>query len=773
MIGAGETCDDANTAAGDGCDDACMEEPGYSCVGEPSVCSPVCGDGILTPPEGCDDGNTAGGDGCDAACAVENGYGCGGMPSVCAPICGDGMIIAPEMCDDGNGASGDGCSAACAVEPGYGCGGMPSVCVTTCGDGIAAGPESCDDGNLVGGDGCSAGCATELGYGCAGAPSMCSPTCGDGLVVGAEACDDGNSANGDGCSAACALEAGFTCVGAPSLCCVGEVEPNNASMSATGPVSPRSLACGGIGVVGDNDYFSFTLAIMSSVTLETFDGNGPGTCTSSVDTVIYLYGTDGTTLLASDDQAGINNCSKIDPTVQAGAANLPAGTYFVRVQDRNNDSVIPAYTLRIQSSACGDGVISGPELCDGGAGCNATCQPGLPGPGESLGTATPFLGCNIAPTSQKRIGAPSCFPPTGAVHWYTHPVNNGLLSVRGNAGGAVAIFNAGGTELNCTTNAAEAPIAAQFAAGSTAIIAVPTVTPTTCLSFQDTMYTGLSGMLTDLNITFPSDATGDYGMTTSATTIFLGTPDKVFAFPKTGNVTAEEHGLADGISAGHLGYELQFANGSLFSVDSTTNVASNRVFKIFDEPMATWGPTAWDLNPAYPIASPFYTVTFDGTSLLAATRNTADHVDFFAYSPAAPGVGVLLGTNTHVSYVVGFAADSQHFYVAGVGRNGKGLFRIDRNDITGIPAQIGLVNASTVHSSVVVDNTTSAANLYVRPLVGNIEAFVDPAGNAAYLGPVSTAGTGSDYAMTFDEAGGVIYLFETETSATGRVHQLQ
>ncbi|RYZ02140.1 MAG: hypothetical protein EOO73_32995 [Myxococcales bacterium] len=48
-----------------------------------------CGDGTLAAgaePEACDDGNTEEGDGCDAACAVETGWSCDGEPSVCTDI---------------------------------------------------------------------------------------------------------------------------------------------------------------------------------------------------------------------------------------------------------------------------------------------------------------------------------------------------------------------------------------------------------------------------------------------------------------------------------------------------------------------------------------------------------------------------------------------------------------------------------------------------------------------------------------------------------------
>jgi cysteine-rich repeat protein len=42
-----------------------------------------CGDGALDGVEECDDGGTTPGDGCDGACVVEPGYECTGEPSVC------------------------------------------------------------------------------------------------------------------------------------------------------------------------------------------------------------------------------------------------------------------------------------------------------------------------------------------------------------------------------------------------------------------------------------------------------------------------------------------------------------------------------------------------------------------------------------------------------------------------------------------------------------------------------------------------------------------
>ncbi len=47
------------------------------------VPEPTCGDGVIEGAEACDDGGTAPGDGCDASCQVEPGWICVGEPSVC------------------------------------------------------------------------------------------------------------------------------------------------------------------------------------------------------------------------------------------------------------------------------------------------------------------------------------------------------------------------------------------------------------------------------------------------------------------------------------------------------------------------------------------------------------------------------------------------------------------------------------------------------------------------------------------------------------------
>ncbi len=215
-----EDCDDENLVSGDGCSDVCLAEVGFTCTGEPSVCTPNCGNGTIDVGEVCDDGGTGDGDGCSALCEVESGYTCTGEPSVCEVSCGNGDIQAGEgeLCDDDNAASGDGCSSTCQIETGYVCAGNPSLCTFVCGNGVFDAGETCDDGAASGGDGCGALCQIETGWMCSGLPSICSPVCGDGLLRSVEGCDDGDLISGDGCSSLCQIEPGFACGGTPSSC---------------------------------------------------------------------------------------------------------------------------------------------------------------------------------------------------------------------------------------------------------------------------------------------------------------------------------------------------------------------------------------------------------------------------------------------------------------------------------------------------------------------------------------------------------------------------
>jgi cysteine-rich repeat protein len=58
----------------------------------------TCGDGVLDLLEFCDDGDSASGDGCSAKCEVETGYTCDGEPSVCT-MGGSGTAVPPAAGD--------------------------------------------------------------------------------------------------------------------------------------------------------------------------------------------------------------------------------------------------------------------------------------------------------------------------------------------------------------------------------------------------------------------------------------------------------------------------------------------------------------------------------------------------------------------------------------------------------------------------------------------------------------------------------------------------
>lgn len=80
---------------------------GTNMGGEGGMPGPECGNGVVESGEQCDDDGTATGDGCNATCQRETGWTCNNaMPTVCTPVCGDGVDIDGagnrEVCDDGN-----------------------------------------------------------------------------------------------------------------------------------------------------------------------------------------------------------------------------------------------------------------------------------------------------------------------------------------------------------------------------------------------------------------------------------------------------------------------------------------------------------------------------------------------------------------------------------------------------------------------------------------------------------------------------------------------
>jgi cysteine-rich repeat protein len=253
------------------------------------VAPATCGNFLLDAGEGCDDGNTAGGDGCNSACVVEPGWRCLGQPSVCVDQTldqdGDGLPnfvelalgLDPLDADSDNDGLTDGQELAGGADP---MGLDPGVDTDPLDadsddDGLrdgAEGPLGTDpldpdtdgdrlrDGLELGLGPVAAGVSDALlvpyrGTGPSFVPdadptTTTDPTvadtdlggvpdgredhtlsgrvdpgerdpndpaddvdasCGDGVRNPREQCDDGNLSPGDGCSPACAVEPGWVC----------------------------------------------------------------------------------------------------------------------------------------------------------------------------------------------------------------------------------------------------------------------------------------------------------------------------------------------------------------------------------------------------------------------------------------------------------------------------------------------------------------------------------------------------------------------------------
>ncbi len=96
----------------------------------------------------------------------------------------------------------------------------------------------------------------------------------------------------------------------------------------------------------------FTLTQPSGVVLETAGASG--------DTEMWLYDSALSQLNYSDDD-GVNLFSRIERT--CAASPLPAGTYYVKVSEYNNNDPISSYTLSFQATPCsGSNPGSGSDL---------------------------------------------------------------------------------------------------------------------------------------------------------------------------------------------------------------------------------------------------------------------------------------------------------------------------------------------------------------------------------------------------------------------------
>ncbi|MCB9649808.1 MAG: DVUA0089 family protein [Deltaproteobacteria bacterium] len=157
---------------------------------------------------------------------------------------------------------------------------------------------------------------------------------------------------------------------------VDESEPNDDAATAQVLTTSGAPVVGMVSPAGDEDWYAVTVPAGGWIRAWTDDG--AGAC--PFDTYMTLTSTDGVTRLAFDDDDGVGACSFLQPgAIDPGAANLAAGTYFVRVRAYSS-SVTGTYVLHVEfgGPGCGNSIIEPSEQCDdgntaAGDGCDAQC----------------------------------------------------------------------------------------------------------------------------------------------------------------------------------------------------------------------------------------------------------------------------------------------------------------------------------------------------------------------------------------------------------------
>ncbi len=810
LVSGVEACDDGNPDGDDGCSATCTVEDGWSCAGVPSVCATSCGDGLIRGDEACDDGLIGLGEGCDDSCEIAPGFTCVGEPSSCFTTCGDGIRAGAELCDDGNVDDGDGCNSQCQPSTGESCldtmgvgqavsaagtftWTIPALSVTT-----ADGAFSCDP-NGIGPDAVIAYTKTSDTVANGGEllqirTENASATTAQHLNVEVTtgACDP---------SAAQSLKclwykrdwdvyldvppgtyyvwiaknsAATSTVGFPDVTVhIAEVEPVAAEGEGCfAPYTAQSAIYTAPVSSGQPHVWSIPSSINSFDMGATWGGPGSISCDDhatygdihGVDAVVEFNKTSGSSILQvqvtnlapTSSNLNVEVLSVCDPTDSANVSRAcransdshfftaggPAGPVYVWVSTEATSEEFGGATVEIT------------EI--------------FPGVGESWNTAEPLTTSGgVTPSSTRRLDAPSCMPAGANVHWYAYTFTQSAVTLGTNAAGPVGLLDAGGQEVACVADASVVPLGRTGAPGETVYLAIPVGGAVTGFTLTPMTYAGVLGPEEDLQVTFPQSAVTEFGMAVDANALYLGGTGVLFSMPKTLGATATVQSTA----TAQLGYDLEAAGGSLFSVDSTTTTTASRLFRMYDG--AAWTTTPWDLTPSYPSSAGSYALTQDGTSLYMATRRTTTQMELYAFSLTTPSVPTLLGSNNTVWYVVGLAADDQYFYVASNGTAGEGVYRLSRANLSAPAQKLATVDTTTTSNGLEVDAFVSPSTLYVRDAAGNIHAVLNPGGpQPAHVGVITSLGGSADYGMTYDHAAGALYFFETETSSTGRIRRM-
>ena len=126
-------------------------------------------------------------------------------------------------------------------------------------------------------------------------------------------------------------------------------EPDNSAVELDGNISDLPIESGtpqnhSISPATDEDWVTFDLPTPASVTLET-----SGTTFS--DTEIWLYALFGSDLVQVDYNDDKNPNTWYSYIQRCGAKALPAGTYYVKIDEYQGDNEIPSYNIAFNINA--------------------------------------------------------------------------------------------------------------------------------------------------------------------------------------------------------------------------------------------------------------------------------------------------------------------------------------------------------------------------------------------------------------------------------------
>jgi fibro-slime domain-containing protein len=355
-----------------------------------TTCSPVCGDGVVTPDEECDlgdDENTGEYGGCNPDCTL-------------APFCGDDVVEqGEEDCDNGAnistyGAGGDACAAGCVLPPrcgddivqggfeacdegtdngrGYGFCGANCQLGPRCGDGIPQAPqEECDDvrGGVVYNGTSSSACSAD-----------CQLKCGNGVVEAGEQCDEGDSQNTggyEGCTEACRLGPrcgdGVRQANQGEQCDDGQNDGDYGECAPGCELGPRC---------GDGEVQDAAGERCDDGEDNVASGYGEGICTTSCrpapycgDRAVDVANGEGCDDGVNDGSPGScdENCDGWVPLPECGDGNLDAGE---QCDEGNGNGTAGSDCDARCRHRCGNGVVDSGEECDDGVndGSFGTCK---------------------------------------------------------------------------------------------------------------------------------------------------------------------------------------------------------------------------------------------------------------------------------------------------------------------------------------------------------------------------------------------------------------